>query len=370
MPYEPVIDLNQLLAPIPGENPAGANLLYEGLHDRIREARRADDFLEQGEWKREPKVADWHEVVRLATDALATKTKDLQVGAWLTEALVNLHGFSGLHDGLSLMKGLIENFWDSLYPEIEDGDMEGRANAVDMFNRPEFIFTIQRIPLTDRAAGFAYSYADWKDSTRFVIPENLEQLPHEERERALERKRTAEEEKKITSEQWRVAQNAGKRAFYEDLFGLVERCRAACNALDAAMDEKFQRQTPGLSAFKKGLDEIHTLVERIVKEKRVLEPDAVPVAEETAGEAAAEGAPAAGVAGGPIRTRQDALRRLAEIADFFRRTEPHSPISYLLQRGINWGNMSLDMWLEEVIKDANVLAYLRETLGIRKTEGE
>jgi type VI secretion system protein ImpA len=369
VPYEPVVNLEQLLAPIAGDNPAGANLLYQGLHDQIREARRADDLLAQGEWKHEPKVADWHQVVQLASEALASKTKDLQIGAWLTEALVSLHGFAGLHDGLALVRGLLERYWENLYPVIEDGDMDARANAIDMFNRPAFVTRVQQIPLTNRSSGFSYSYLDWKDSTKFIIPDNLEQLPYEERERALERKRTAEEEKRVTSEQWRAAQNSGNRAFYEDLFALVTKCWEECKALDGVMDQKFQRQTPGLSDLKKGLDEVRSLVEKTVKEKRILEPDAVPAGEGPAGEAAA--GTLAGLPGttGPIRSRQDALRRLAEVAQFFHATEPHSPVAYLLERGINWGNMSLDSWLDDVIKDPNVLTSLRETLGIKKTEG-
>src|SRR4030095_2829328 len=85
------IDVEALLAPIPGENQAGESLQYQGTHDEIREARRADDDLEQGDGKRDLKVADWRQVSSLATDALSEKTKDVQICAWLTEALVKLH---------------------------------------------------------------------------------------------------------------------------------------------------------------------------------------------------------------------------------------------------------------------------------------
>jgi len=81
------------------------------------------------------------------------------------------------------------------------------------------------------------------------------------------------------------------------------------------------------------------------------------------GEAAEGGAAAA--SGGSIRARQDALRRLAEVADYFRRTEPHSPVSYLVQRAIAWGHMPLETWLGEVIKDSSLLESLRETLGLK-----
>ena len=64
--------------------------------------------------------------------------------------------------------------------------------------------------------------------------------------------------------------------------------------------------------------------------------------------------------------RQDALRRLVAIGDFFRRTEPHTPISFLVQRAVRWGNMPFGSWLQEVIHDQAVLAHVRETLGIQE----
>ncbi|MBI5443831.1 MAG: type VI secretion system protein TssA, partial [Deltaproteobacteria bacterium] len=68
---------------------------------------------------------------------------------------------------------------------------------------------------------------------------------------------------------------------------------------------------------------------------------------------------------GPIRGRGEALARLGEVAEFFRQTEPHSPVSYLVQRAITWGQMPLETWLADVIKDTGVLEGIKETLGIR-----
>jgi type VI secretion system protein ImpA len=68
-------------------------------------------------------------------------------------------------------------------------------------------------------------------------------------------------------------------------------------------------------------------------------------------------------ASGAIQNRQDALKRLTDIAEFFRKTEPHSPISYVLQRAVKWGNMPLELWLQDVIKDETVIYNIRQTLG-------
>ncbi len=131
----PVVDLDALLQPISDENPSGESLRYSGLYDEISEARRADDTLNRGDWQEQLKVADYRKVVDLAIPALTTQTKDLQVAAWLSESLVKMHGFVGLRDSLQLLAGLQDKFWETLHPEIDEGDMEGRANAISWMDQ-------------------------------------------------------------------------------------------------------------------------------------------------------------------------------------------------------------------------------------------
>jgi len=116
-----------ILSTIPGENPSGQNLRYDPVYEKVKEARREEDDLPQGEWSRAVKIADPTLVIRLTTEALSTKTKDLQMVAWLTEALLRQDGIGGLKEGLDLLHSIIESFWDTVYPEPEDGDMELRA---------------------------------------------------------------------------------------------------------------------------------------------------------------------------------------------------------------------------------------------------
>jgi type VI secretion system protein ImpA len=367
MATQPVINLEQLLSPIPGDNPCGENLIYAGLYDQLREARRADDSrLSQGEWERDSKAADWRLVENLATEALAAKTKDLQVCAWLIEALVKNHGFVGLRDGLQLMGGLMERYWEGVFPEIDGGDLEGRANTVS-FMEGRTALGLREVPLTGNPAGANYSYLQFEEARKIEIPDDAENLSGDELDRIAQLRETAALEGKTTSEQWRMAKNASNRAFYEGIHAVLNQCLDEFKNLDRTIDEKFGAQAPAMSALKKSLEEIGSLAERLLKEKRVLEPDEAGQTEATAGLAGeitqdGYGPPI----GGPIRTRREALKRLAEVSDYFRQTEPHSPVSYLVQRAINWGNMPLDTWLEDVIKDAAVLSQLRETLGLKQ----
>src|SRR5262249_15391891 len=117
----------ELLKPISGATPGGVDLRYDPLYDKIKEARREDDDTPQGQWVTARKVADWPSVIKLSKDALATKSKDLQIAAWLTEALLRREGFAGLLSGLDVLVGLLDERWDHLFPEVEDGDAEMRA---------------------------------------------------------------------------------------------------------------------------------------------------------------------------------------------------------------------------------------------------
>jgi type VI secretion system protein ImpA len=365
MSSAPVFNLEALLAPIAGEKPSGENLQYSGLHDEIREARRADDDVPQGDWVHELKVADWEKVAELAGESLSGKTKDLQIVAWLSEAAVSMNGFPGLRDSLKLAKGTLEAFWDTLYPEVDEGnDLEARANTIAWMDR-QAAEAAKKILLTKRS-GVNYNFFQWEEALQYDFPADTSKLSSEALQQLEEKRARAQMDHKITGEEIRKAKSETRRAFYEELYADVADSGAALKALDKEMDTRFARQTPGLGSLSKTLEAIRNLLERIVKEKRIEEPDPSDAVEGAEGEAAGSGASGPG---GSIRARDQALAQLAQVADYFRRNEPHSPVSYLVQRAIAWGQMPLEAWLVDVIKDNNVLAGLRETLGLKGESG-
>ncbi len=360
-----VIDLELILTPISDELPSGESLRYSGLYDEISEARRADDNLNQGDWQTELKVADYRKVIELAVPALEKQSKDLQIASWLSESLIKVHGFAGLRDGLKLLAGLQDSFWETLHPEIDEGDMEGRANAVAWFDA-QGTSAVRTCPFT---AGNGYGYNDWVDAKTFDIPANLESLDAESQEKYSQLRAQAEAENRVTAEMWKAAVAKTNRAFVENVNRLLDECWTAFNDLNRVIEEKYDRnQMPGLGTLKKGLDDVHTQVKKLLEKKRIEEPDdsdaeAETIVDDETGEAVATARSGSG-GGGPVRDRPDALKRLSEIAAFFHKTEPHSPVAYLVQRAVKWGNMPLDNWLQDVIKDEAVLGQLRETLGL------
>ena len=347
------LNLEALLGPILGECPAGQDLLYEGTYEAIRKARQQGkdrDALEPS-----MKTADWAAVIVMATEALSAKSKDLQIAVWLVDALVKQHGFSGLRDGLQYLGELQQRFRPSLYPGVTNGDLEDRTRLLEWLNRG-LPLSIRQIPLTQARDGTNYSWVRWEES-RAV--DNLGRQSQE----ALE---TVLADGKITGEQFDSAVAATSRAYYETLWGDLRASQEAYDALDRVLDEKFGGEAPSLLGIKKALEDCSALVERLVTRKRIVErlvirkrevePDPTPVEhvphsesgeEDPASLQSERGVDSAAFIPGDVpltpHSRVDALHRLAAVAQYFRHTEPHSPIAYLIERAIRWGEMPLDM---------------------------
>ena len=360
----PIIDIEALLAPISDESPSGEYLRYSGIYDEINEERREDDALAIGD-AGTLKTANFKKVIDLSIATLTKQSKDLQIVAWLAEALIKEHGWVGLRDGLKLMSGLQDEFWESLYPEIDEGDMEGRANAIAWFDR-EAAFAIKYSAITVDG----YGLAGLEDSKRFDIPDSLDALGTEEKKKVEALKAQVKKENRTTTAQWTKAVAQSRRAFYEELNVTIEECKAEIKELDRVVEERFDRnQAPGLSELKKQIETIQRETNKLLELRRSEEPD--PLDEDeldgSSGSASGEKSGAKGSSSGVVQNRRDALKKLAQLAEFFKRTEPHSPVSYLINRAVRWGNMPLESWLQDVIKDPNILGQIRQTLGFNTT---
>lgn len=358
------VDIGAILQPIAGENPAGKDVRDSKDYDLLKEARREEEALSQGDWKRDAKVADWPKAIQLATKILTGHSKDLQVAAWMVEALVKRHGFAGLRDGLKILEGLHTKYWDGLYPAIEDGDLEYRSGKLEALNKL-LPFAMNTVPLVRASDGTAYTYIHWKESQDI---ENLRRAAagDTEKRRQLEE---ALQEGKLEGEKFDKAVAGTPLAHCTALLEQLSESWEAYEQLDRVLDEKYGEAAPSLRAVREAIGECRSLMNSVVKKKGGIGLGAIepPAAGGEHTEALGTAPPVGAFSGGiEPHDRSDALRRLAAVAEFFRKTEPHSPISYLVQRAARWGEMPLEEWLREVIKDDSVLGGVRETLGIKE----
>ena len=332
---------DDLLNPIPGENPSGASLRYAPVFDKIKEARRADDDAPQGEWKLERKTADYALVIKLAGEALATKSKDLQVAAWLTEAILRKEGFQGLKAGLDLIKGLIDNFWDTLYPEMEDGDAEMRAAPLEWLGT-RMEPALRGVPLTRTGA----NWFQFKES-RAVGYEAAADTDVK-----VEARNAAIAEGKMSAEAWDSAVAATPKEFYSGMEETLDGILDVLEILKIIGEEKFGDVAPSFGPMRTTLEEIRHTVHGLLQKKREVEPDEgaeAPASRESA-EAPApepswqEPAPAKPKPrGGPIAAepadQDDAFQRVTAVAAYLRRADPSNPLPYLLLRALRWGEL-------------------------------
>lgn len=331
---------DDLLNPIEGPNPSGANLRYDPVYDKIKEARREEDQPPPGMTERDRKVAENPVVIKLVTDLLTNKTKDLQLAAWLTEALLKQKGFGGLKDGLGLCYGLVDKFWDTVFPELEDGDAQSRGAPLG-FVGTKLEIPLKLVPVVEKVS---YSLLDYQQS-REVGYEDQAKTDDAKKKRAALVK-----EGKLTPEAFDKAFEETSKKFYAQAEQDLDACLLTLNELKKICDEKFGDDGPAFGPLKSALDATRHLIHGFLQKKREKEPD--PVEAVATPENAAEG-DAPGEPGGPTRTgvlisvessseppdRVDAIRKVAEAAAFLRRREPTSPASYLMLRGLRWGEL-------------------------------
>jgi type VI secretion system protein ImpA len=335
---------DDLLSPIVGDSPSGVDLRYV-LYDRVQEARREDDDLAQGDWQHERKIADYPLVINLTQEALATKSKDLQLAAWLTEALLKVEGFSGLHQGLVLCRGLLTEFWDTVYPEIEEGDLDRRAKPLVWLGLSLEV-PVKSTPIV--TAGY-----DWY---RY----------NESRAVGYETQTKTDKEKKVRTKliaDGKLAPEIFDKAFTETPKSLLAQSEKHLDAslvalkdLDAVCTERFSDDAPTFSKLRQALEEVRHTVHALLEKKREQEPDPV----EDAGPSLPAEADATSGVSAPAEVRmsateaaagvfvpnsyepadrRDPIAAIANAAAFLRKREPHSPAPYLMMRGLRWGEL-------------------------------
>ena len=266
------MDIDAVLSPLPGDSPSGENFRYTSVYDEIQEARRADDTLDRGDWHHEVKSADWNKAFSLCLDALTTKTKDLQIAAWLLEALAHTKGFQGVSVGLAAMNGLLDQFWDTLYPEIEEDDLDFRAGPLEFINDKLWL-SIKEIPLTDPENTPGYSWIRWQESRQVGFEKDIVNAYGDVDDAKKKARDHQIAEGKITAEEFDTAVLSSSRAYYENLLQYITKGVEQFARLDQLVDEKFGRNAPRLAELKTSLEDCLALADKFVKMKRQEEPD-------------------------------------------------------------------------------------------------
>jgi type VI secretion system protein ImpA len=344
-----MFSIAQLLLPISAAQTCGDDLSFSSELDDIAKARTYDDpTLDQGEWVVALKEADWGFVGSRCAQLIESKSKDLRLAVWLAEAHAKTRGLRGLGDGFAVLAGLCEHYWDGLYPLADDGQFEQRVGNLG--------WLLGRTPQLARemvvTEEMGYTWADF-DAARQRLAGGGDG----------------------SGQAWGSAPDTGpaladleaqrrrnSAAFNQSLLAQAEYCLAMLADLERVVDARLGVDGPAFSAAREALQgAIHF---------------AAPLGGgATSGQAAgeADGARCEGISASPgqramlaaeaLHSRAQALAQLRLVADFFRRTEPHSPVAYLADKAASWGEQPLHLWLRAVVKDPATLASLEDLLG-------
>jgi len=344
------MNLDKLLAPLASAHPCGEDLSFSTEFDQIAEMRREDDpTLAQGEWITALKVADWPGVAAHCIDLLTHRTKDLRLAQWLTESWSMSEGYPGLRQGLQLCTTLCEQHWTSLHPQAENGDMEQRIGNITWFLH-RLVHIVPTLPLAQSRHGARFTLKDWR------------QAQHQARH-AQTPEHTGTTTVTPTLEQFMRALRDTPKAQLGTTIEALHDSTTQLLAWQALLDQHLGQDGPSFVSLKDTLALACHEADQLVREigglpsaKEVSTSDLPP--QETPPDTARSSDCL-----GAITTRAQALQQLREVAAFFRRTEPHSPVAYLADKAVKWGDMPLHEWLRHVIKDQGAMAHLDELLG-------
>ncbi len=305
-----VVEIEKLLSPLGDESPCGEDLEYDPAFLELDRMSRGKPEQQMGESVIPAEEPDWKGVQRGALE-LFGRTRDLRVAVLLTGSLVRTSGYPGLADGLAVVRGLLERYWDGVHPALDPSDPDPvlRVNTLSGLNA--FDTTLKGVQEAPLVASRAVGRFGWRDvlvaTAKLPAPEGTEPPS------------TA------------VIEAAFSDAPIDDVKGTAEAVGAALES--AAAIEAFVTEKVG-AGRSVDLGELRSALKGA---RQFLAEQLDRLGVEGAGAEGEEGAPAeAGrpraAAPGEIRSREDVVRALDRLSEYFQRNEPSSPVPLLLQR--------------------------------------
>ncbi|MFV1982587.1 MAG: type VI secretion system protein TssA [Thiohalomonadales bacterium] len=362
-------NLDELLKPISEENPVGNNVRDDpsptSVYRKIKQARRAARAAERyymfpregGDSSNSPPnpKEHWKTVVSIAPEILSIHCKDIEVSSWFIEAMTRTQGFDGLLFSFKLTNKLIETYWDKIYPLPDEDGMLTRVAALAGLNgegsEGVLISPIRNIPLTEgnHATG-PFSFFRYKQA---LDTQKITDIKVRE-EKSSKLNFNIDDIKKAVSQT--------SEGFYLNLRDNIVNCISEYKEISKRLDELCGSSiAPPTSNIINVLERCLGAVNHLAKDK--LPVEAIEIATDT--DTNINESSNTQKSSATVNTRDAAFKQLHEISDFFLRTEPHSPISYVLAKAVKWGNMPLDELIGELIPDNSSREYFSSLTGVK-----
>ena len=342
-----MLDVKTLILPISQDFPCGSdvrtNNSFNSLYSQLKEERFLAKTNEREASDDSPR-AHWLNVYNLSIRILSEQSKDLQVLGWLIEASVRINGFDGLRSCLQLTRLLIETYWDTLHPEKDEDGYEARLMPFIGLNGEStegvLIFPLLNIPLTQGRS--VHSFATWQCLTL----QNAKIDPKDTLDITISIKETPQE-------------------FFAALFSALNTCIQELAEIDRLFTMHCGHEAPSFNDIKKTLETCLSCLRTIAPNVLQQTSEEILSIEHTETSTATYQPQTHSTV-----TRESAFQNLLEISNFFQRTEPHSPLPYLLRKAVRWGKMPLTDLLRELVEDQSILVNIYRLTGIEDTATE
>jgi type VI secretion system protein ImpA len=331
------IDIEHLLIPISESMPCGTNMEYSSEFDAIKEMCRCDDpslpqTLDElhnkdlSDTLRGLKTADWRGVEAQCARLLKTSSKDMRLILWWTQSACHNRGYLGLLQGLQLCTALCQRHWDALHPHMQsdDPDDEERISIITML-----LMRIQTLvdicPITASSSG-NFSLTDWR---------SLHSQP------ALHSVNPAR-----TPGLFNQALRETPQAHLLQTLDHIQACLSALHDWQEVVVRHLAKSSPSFIRAQEALEQaLHSTV-RITSEIGVVGSAGANTQVETAGMPSTSTTPQASAPPTKALTsRTQAVQQLRTVASYFKHTEPHSPVVFLIEKAACWSEMPLHEWL-------------------------
>ena len=141
-------------AAISPDHPCGSSARYESEFEQLEAELAKQESLT-------PTAVDWKRVVELSALILQTKSKDLLVAAYLCRGLIEAERYQGLAAGLNIIRDLLIQYWDGLFPEVKR--LRARGTAVAWLAEKAGRFVRDAVPKRGDKAAVAQAVALLKE---------------------------------------------------------------------------------------------------------------------------------------------------------------------------------------------------------------
>ncbi len=355
------IDINKLLEPIAEDNPVGTDIRQDqkpdSIYQQIKQARmsaRAAERSNMYDKNNNEAIEHWRNISLLAPEIISKHSKDLEISSWYIEAQVRLNGFQGLRSCLKLTRELIEQYWDSIYPLPDEDGMLIRVAPLAGLNgegaEGVLMAPIRNIPITEGGQPGPFSYWQYqqaRDVQKITDPE-------------IRSENAAKNG--FSLDDIETAVNQSSETFYINLRDAIADCISEYKKISQLLDERCEtHEAPPTSNMIAVLEQCLGAVNHLGKHKFPVETD-----EPAEGDTSSDNTNRMGSTKvtGSITSREVAFQQLHAISEFFLKTEPHSPIPYVLAKAVKWGNMPLHELIGELIPDNSSRDYFSSVTGV------